>query len=113
MLGCCACVREMNSFFSSFLVPIPIADALVTHWDSPGILIGKLAVIAGLVALNGFFVACEFAIVKVRASELDALGEEGNVRASLAKYVRRRLDAYLLATELSITVAILALGWIG
>jgi len=103
----------MNSFFSFFLVPIPIADALVTHWDSPGVVIGKLAVIAALVALNGFFVACEFAIVKVRASQLDTLAEEGNMRARFAKYVRGHLDAYLSATQLGITLASLALGWIG
>src|SRR5216117_1165564 len=103
----------MNSFFSFFLVPILIADALVTHWDSPGVVIGKLAVIAALVALNGFFVACEFAIVKVRASQLDTLAEEGNMRARFAKYVRGHLDAYLSATQLGITLASLALGWIG
>jgi len=103
----------MNSFSSSFLVALPFADALVTHWDSPGVLIGKLAVIAALVALNGFFVACEFAIVKVRASQLDTLAEEGNVRARFAKYVRGHLDAYLSATQLGITLASLALGWIG
>jgi CBS domain containing-hemolysin-like protein len=91
----------------------PIADALVTHWDPPGILIGKLAVIAALVGLNGFFVACEFAIVKVRASQLDELVEEGNVRARFAKFVRGHLDAYLSATQLGITLASLALGWIG
>src|SRR5437867_5548583 len=103
----------MNSFFSSFLVPIPIADALVTHWDSPGVLIGKLAVIAALVALNGFFVACEFAIVKVRGSQLDALVEEGNLQANFVKHVRTHLDAYLSATQLGVTLASLALGWIG
>ena len=103
----------MNSLFSSFLVAFPFADALVTRWDSPGILIGKLAVIAALVALNGFFVACEFAIVKVRASQLDTLAEEGNMRAHFAKYVRGHLDAYLSATQLGITLASLALGWIG
>src|SRR5438552_6092207 len=91
----------------------PLADATLTHWDSPGIVIGKLAVIAALVALNGFFVACEFAIVKVRASQLDTLVEEGNLRASFAKYVRGHLDAYLSATQLGITLASLALGWIG
>jgi len=101
----------MNSFV--FLATLPFADALVTHWDSPGILIGKLAVIAALVALNGFFVACEFAIVKVRASQLDTLAEEGNMRARFAKYVRGHLDAYLSATQLGITLASLALGWIG
>src|SRR5256886_14746618 len=85
----------------------------MTHWDSPAVLVGKLAVIAAFVALNGFFVACEFAIVKVRASQLDTLAEEGNMRARFAKYVRGHLDAYLSATQLGITLASLALGWIG
>jgi len=100
-------------FLVSSLAMLPFADALVTHWDSPGVLIAKLAVIAVLVALNGFFVACEFAIVKVRASQLDTLAEEGNMGARFAKYVRGHLDAYLSATQLGITLASLALGWIG
>src|SRR5438093_9388774 len=91
----------------------PIAEAIAQHWDPPGLLLGKLAAIAALVGLNGFFVACEFAIVKVRASQLDTLVEEGNLRASFAKYVRGHLDAYLSATQLGITLASLALGWIG
>src|SRR5437879_4184547 len=100
--------------FPSFVfATFQFADALVTHWDPPAVVIGKLAVIAALVALNGFFVACEFAIVKVRASQLDELVEEGNVRARFAKYVRGHLDAYLSATQLGITLASLALGWIG
>src|SRR5947199_5584417 len=102
----------MNSFLFSSAV-LPIADALVTRWDSPGILIGKLAAIAALVALNGFFVACEFAIIKVRASQLDTLAEEGNTRARFVKHVRNHLDAYLSATQLGITLASLGLGWIG
>jgi len=89
------------------------ADVPVTRWDSPAVIIAKLAVIAGLVALNGFFVACEFAIIKVRASQLDALAEEGDARARLAKYVRSHLDAYLSATQLGVTLASLALGWVG
>jgi len=92
---------------------LPLADALVTQWDSPAIIIGKLAVIAALVGLNGFFVACEFAIIKVRASQLDELAEEGNPRARFAKYIRAHLDAYLSATQLGVTVASLALGWLG
>src|SRR6266404_1357164 len=108
-----SCVRAMNCSLFPFVAAIPSADAILTHWDSPGVVIGKLAVIAALVALNGFFVACEFAIVKVRASQLDALVDEGNLRASFAKYVRSHLDAYLSATQLGITLASLALGWIG
>ncbi len=103
----------MDFLLLFFVVAKPIAEALVTHWDSPGILIAKLAVIGALVGLNGFFVACEFAIVKVRASQLDALAEEGNARAIFAKHVRAHLDAYLSATQLGITLASLALGWIG
>ena len=92
---------------------LPLADVPVTQWDPPGIIIFKLAVIAALVGLNGFFVACEFAIIKVRASQLDELAEEGNPRARFAKYIRAHLDAYLSATQLGVTVASLALGWLG
>src|SRR5439155_687817 len=76
IFGCAARAREMNS-----LLMLPLADVPVTQWDPPAIIIGKLAVIAALVGLNGFFVACEFAIIKVRASQLDELAEEGNPRA--------------------------------
>jgi CBS domain containing-hemolysin-like protein len=103
----------MNSLLFSFSTTFPFADALMTHWDRPAVLIGKLAVIAALVALNGFFVACEFAIIKVRASQLEELVEEGDTRARFAKYVRSHLDAYLSATQLGITLASLALGWLG
>ncbi len=95
------------------LLMLPLADVPVTQWDAPGIIIFKLAVIAALVGLNGFFVACEFAIIKVRASQLDELAEEGNPRARFAKYIRAHLDAYLSATQLGVTVASLALGWLG
>src|SRR5438094_325449 len=91
----------------------PIAEAIAQHWDPPGLLLGKLTIIAALVGLNGFFVACEFAIVKVRMSQLDALADEGNLRAQFARHVRSHLDAYLSATQLGITLASLALGWIG
>src|SRR5437016_6516700 len=108
-----ACIRTMNSLLFPFFAATPMAGTILTHWDSPAVVIGKLAVIAALVALNGFFVACEFAIVKGRGSQLDELVEAGNVRARFAKYVRGHLDAYLSATQLGITLASLALGWIG
>src|SRR5213080_2126324 len=95
------------------LLMLSLADVPVTQWDSAAVIIGKLAVIAALVGLNGFFVACEFAIIKVRASQLDELAEMGNPRARFAKYIRSHLDAYLSATQLGITVASLALGWLG
>jgi magnesium and cobalt exporter, CNNM family len=101
--------------FLLFLVfaATPLAEAIAQHWDAPMVLAAKLAAIAALVILNGFFVACEFAIVKVRASQLDELVEQGNVQASFVKHVRAHLDAYLSATQLGVTLASLALGWIG
>src|SRR5256885_14016558 len=103
----------MNFLFSPFLAATPLAEAIADHWDSPLALLGEIAVIVGLVVLNAFFVACEFAIVKVRGSQLDALEDEGNTKAAFAKHVRAHLDAYLSATQLGVTLASLALGWIG
>jgi CBS domain containing-hemolysin-like protein len=96
-----------------FVAFAPLAEAISEQWDSPALILGKLAVIFALVVLNAFFVASEFAIVKVRASQLDALVDEGDLRAIFAKHVRAHLDAYLSATQLGITLASLALGWIG
>ena len=103
----------MNSLSSVFLAVAPVAEAIAQYWDSPLVILAKLSAIAALVFLNGFFVACEFAIVKVRASQLEALVEEGNLRANFVKHVRAHLDAYLSATQLGVTLASLALGWIG
>ena len=66
-----------------------------------------------LVSLNGFFVAAEFAIVKVRASQLEIQVQNGNRFAIVAKHIISRLDGYLAATQLGITLASLGLGWIG
>lgn len=66
-----------------------------------------------LVALNGFFVAAEFAIVKVRSSQIDLKAKEGHRMAGLSKHIIANLDSYLSATQLGITIASLGLGWIG
>ncbi|TKI54495.1 HlyC/CorC family transporter [Brevibacillus antibioticus] len=66
-----------------------------------------------LVLLNGFFVATEFAIVKVRESRIAQLAAEGNKRAVDVERVLRNLDAYLSACQLGITLASLGLGWLG
>lgn len=71
-----------------------------------------LAVLA-LVMLNAFFVASEFALVKVRDTQLKPLVQGGQRRARVADYVLRRLDAFLSAAQLGITLASLGLGWIG
>ena len=66
-----------------------------------------------LVLLNGFFVAAEFSIVKVRASQLEMQVQLGNRFAKRAKHIISHLDGYLAATQLGITLASLGLGWIG
>jgi CBS domain containing-hemolysin-like protein len=66
-----------------------------------------------LVFFNGFFVAAEFAIVKVRASQLEVKVKQGNRVAILSKHIVSHLDGYLAATQLGITLASLGLGWIG
>lgn len=66
-----------------------------------------------LVFANGFFVAAEFALVKVRSNDLDSLVTEGRKTAVVAKKIMERLDAYLSACQLGITLASLGLGWVG
>ena len=66
-----------------------------------------------LVALNGLFVAAEFAFVKIRATQVDRLVREGRPTARLVEGATRRLDAYLSVCQLGITISSLGLGWIG
>ena len=103
----------MNFSLPLFLALGPLADAISTEWDPFGLLLLKLGAIAVLVLLNGFFVAAEFALVKVRGSQLDALKMDGNKRALVARQVISNLDAYLSACQLGITLASLGLGWVG
>ncbi|MGB0089340.1 MAG: CNNM domain-containing protein, partial [Planifilum fulgidum] len=72
----------------------------------------NLLLVLILVLLNGFFVAAEFAIVKVRSTRIAVLREKGHRRARIAERVLANLDAYLSATQLGITLASLGLGWI-
>jgi CBS domain containing-hemolysin-like protein len=68
--------------------------------------------ILAIVLLNGFFVAAEFAFVKLRDTQLDALIVAGHRRARLARHILRHLTSYLSATQLGITMASLGLGWL-
>lgn len=75
-------------------------------------IIGVLAVLV-LIATNGFFVAAEFALVKIRATRIEHLVNEGNRTAKVVQKQIGHLDTYIAATQLGITLASLALGWIG
>ncbi len=66
-----------------------------------------------LVGLNGFFVAAEFALVRVRESRIVQLEQEGSARAGVVRETLRDLDSNLSVCQVGITVASLALGWVG
>ena len=87
---------------------------------SPGISLSSLFADFGmiifaflLVLLNGFFVAAEFAMVKLRATRVEAIAEEHGWRGNILRKVHNQLDAYLSACQLGITLASLGLGWVG
>jgi len=73
----------------------------------------KLLLALFLVLLNGFFVAAEFSIVKVRYSQIQIKAAEGNSMAKQAEHIIKHLDEYLSATQLGITLASLGLGFVG
>lgn len=77
----------------------------------PGILHVSLIIL--LVLFNGFFVSVEYAMVKVRSGRIESLIEEGSKRALSAKNIIHNLDGFLSACQLGITLASLALGWLG
>src|SRR6187402_1458428 len=77
--------------------------------------VGLLALVTALlcVVANAFFVAAEFAMARVRSTALEARAQSGDRKAERALQITRQLDAYLTATQFGITLASLALGWLG
>jgi CBS domain containing-hemolysin-like protein len=73
----------------------------------------RLLAVVVLVAANGFFVAAEFALVAARRSRIDRLATQGSGTAKAVQDTLRHLDRYISGTQLGITLASLALGWIG
>lgn len=73
----------------------------------------QIGLVLLLVLLNGYFVASEFALVSVRKTRIDELAKKGNVTARLLQKALTDLDNYISATQLGITLASLALGWVG
>src|SRR5947208_9411878 len=99
--------------FPSLFLLLPLADVIARQWDPIILLVAKLAVVMALVALNAFFVVAEFALVKIRGSQLNTLAAEGIKRALFVKQVKDNLNAYLSACQVGITMASLGLGWLG
>ena len=83
--------------------------------DPPSLTMATSSLIAvlGLVAINGFFVAAEFALVAARRSKLDEMIARGDRGAKIVQTALQHLDRYIAGTQLGITIASLALGWIG
>jgi CBS domain containing-hemolysin-like protein len=73
----------------------------------------RLLGVLALVALNAFFVAAEFALVGARRTRLEQMAAAGNSAAALSRRMQDDLDRYIAAAQLGITLASLALGWIG
>ena len=73
----------------------------------------RLVGVLVLVVLNGFFVAAEFGLVGARRSRLEQLAAAGNTAAALSRRMQEDLDRYIAAAQLGITLASLALGWVG
>jgi CBS domain containing-hemolysin-like protein len=73
----------------------------------------NIFIVVVLIAFTAFFVASEFAIVKIRSTRIDQLIAEGNKNAVVAKKIISNLDEYLSACQLGITITGLGLGWVG
>lgn len=73
----------------------------------------NIIIILLLVLFNAFFVAAEFALVKIRETQLDTLVAKGHRRAKIARHILSNLNSFLSATQLGITMASLGLGWVG
>jgi CBS domain containing-hemolysin-like protein len=99
--------------FPSLFLLSPVADIVAQHWEPLMLVIAKLATVIALVLLNGFFVVAEFALVKIRDSQLKTLADEGVRQAAFVKQIKDNLNAYLSACQVGITAASLGLGWLG
>ncbi len=86
--------------------------AAVPAETEPGQQVVQLLILIALLLANAFFVAAEFALVKVRISQIDEMVEKGSWAAGLVSRVLDRLDAYLSASQLGITLASLGLGYV-
>src|SRR5881409_962655 len=100
---------------SGILRPIQSLKLLRKRMEMSGALdvVLRLAGVLVLVGLNGFFVAAEFALVGSRRTRLEQLAAAGNAAAALSRRMQDDLDRYIAAAQLGITLASLALGWIG
>lgn len=91
---------------------IALAQEPAAHLGA-GAIAGRLGIVLLLVGMNAFFVASEFALVAVRRSRIDEMTEAGDRSARRVQGALKHLDRYIAGTQLGITIASLALGWVG
>ncbi|UYW01927.1 hemolysin family protein [Flavobacterium agricola] len=94
-------------------IPLSLVANATSEALSDDISVAKLLLTLFLVFLNGFFVAAEFAIVKVRTSQIQVQQNISSSNTKAAMKIVNNLDSYLAATQLGITLASLGLGWVG
>jgi CBS domain containing-hemolysin-like protein len=94
-------------------IPLSMVASATSEALSDDISVAKLLLTLFLVFLNGFFVAAEFAIVKVRSSQIQVQQGISSTNTKAAMKIVNNLDSYLAATQLGITLASLGLGWVG
>jgi len=105
----------MTPTFDSVPPLLAVIGEVTRDWDmSMSDVLWNAGVVVFFVLLNAFFVAAEFALVKVRESQLKEAIDEGSRRAEFVqKIISKNLDAYLSAAQLGVTLASIALGWVG
>lgn len=112
--GLADCTTLTNQLSVRFLTvmlsdpPLPVEPDLTF-----GTISVRLLFVLFLVLLNAFFVAAEFALVAVRRSRIDQMAADGDGKALVVQRALSQLDRYISGTQLGITLASLALGWIG
>ncbi|MDQ3081112.1 MAG: hemolysin family protein [Gemmatimonadota bacterium] len=94
------------------MILLALQEAAIPPLDS-GAIAARLGIVLFLVALNGFFVASEFGLVAVRRSRIDEMAANGDSGARTVQTALNHLDRYIAGTQLGITFASLALGWVG
>lgn len=112
--GLADCTTLTNQLAGRFLL-IMFGESPVSPEStlSVGSVSGRLLLVLLLVLLNAFFVAAEFALVAVRRSRIDQMAADGDRSAQVVQRALGQLDRYISGTQLGITLASLALGWIG
>ena len=101
----------MNTLLETIL--LASAEPPATDWPPMTDAFWQIGLVIFLVILNGIFVAAEFAIVKVRATQIEQLLDEGQPKAKRAKDIVQHMEIYLSATQLGITMASVALSMFG